>query len=393
MLRHLIPGDILIETDDETAVVASEKIHIAALLASARHSMIYYEDEQVGKIIHCFIGKSVIGVGQQNFQRRLKSMVGTIDDVINNIVVLRLKNATQAAHLATVASRWNPNLSRSQTKTRPYHPYIFNNLQGLAVLPIPYASPEDRQKQQALHFERNELYRAFRANARNHNPYYVDPYNQVRLFAEPLSKHKGIGCSNFLAYCCKVAYMRTHIPPEILSEIELQVELIERLKRLLVSDFKLQTRGLIVFDHVHEFLQTKNELTNAEKAIQKDLQLFFNFADYIKKQLTEISPANSAAHYNYLTRPIKGVAIDETHFINLEELQYVGHPCLFDDDAAERLTSHYAVKILSHTQLHALSIQQNLGENQHALIVSASELRQSSEVKINNEKIRPANSN
>ena len=273
MIRRLQSGDILLQmTEAVTPAVTAENLQ-PFCATNASHTMIYDSNgNNEGTVIHSARGRYQSGV-----RSHALSLLQPIYAPIGWCLVLPLNEDELSEKLVTAARRWDIKLSAKEMKDelikKSYS--IFTDSENMTHLQTKFTAAEERKADQGSPEQINhyELYRAFRAYLRNHA-------KPVR----PLSKNKGVSCSNFVSYALKVAAIETIFPHGLTTEIKDKLNEIEAKKT-----------GKI------------KKLSQLQANFPED---FAAFEEIVSKHLKKLAKADNINYLELLYHPVKAHDID-----------------------------------------------------------------------------------
>jgi hypothetical protein len=181
-------------------------------------------------------------------------------------MVLKCKDSAIRKNLADVVQRWDLRWDDQTLKGKKIEAH------GAPVqLPTPFVFFSERKGDSAELGGKLELFRAFRSSRRNYDP------NDEKFHTKPLSKKRGVSCSNFLFYAMKAAVVKTLFPDGLPKEILDKMNEIENLKGISKSDSgevtKVSKLKQIDFSHFEEFEKLVYEHTKNNKDISEEMKL------------------------------------------------------------------------------------------------------------------------
>lgn len=310
-MQRLQSGDVLIQLDEMTGKQFTSSLHDKdlklkkKLVGLAMHGLIYNEkmgsdNNLLGKAVHSASGKTQLGVTQQRLEKALPEMV------LGEVLVLRPKQKDIQKNLGAVAERWAPVLSRDDTAKRK------KNSDGKSLLPTPLGYRTEEVTEDESQNVGHTVYRALRAYQRNHSKYTEtttgsDGMSEQHTFdATPLSKNKGVSCSDFVSYSYKVALLESIFPkgiPEKVQEIMMEIEAAKK----------------------------DQHVSKLESLAEQEL--FTRLDAELKKHLTD-------DQYEVILTPVKGMGIrffTAVAFEREDKWEVAGYLCYLEKDNKERV--------------------------------------------------------
>lgn len=295
------------------------------------HGMIYYEEVKEstqGRIIHSQSGGRQEGVRSHLIEKA----ISPAEHFLGDIYVLSPKQKEFHAGFAKVASRWDPNLTWEQAKKRPTE-------LGSVLLPTRYNKRNSEVESNNYHVT-HTLYRAFRAYLRNHTP-YKESNTKLKLKAQPLSKKKGISCSDFVSYSYKVTLLESIFPKKLPKKIQQKMEKIAAYKKK---------------NHISKLEQIPNTL-------------FQKFANKVEKYIPK-----EDKNYQKLCVPAKGMGIEfftSNAFEREEDWEFSGYLCYVKRDGVKETYESY---VIDHDTYKKLCANKNPENKLHSIMVSQEEI-------------------
>ncbi|QDP73254.1 hypothetical protein FOG18_12125 [Legionella israelensis] len=227
----------------------------------ADHGMVYNDGPKGPSVYHSFFGSKTQGVG-----RHPLSLFGKVE--LGTHCILRFKDEKIASVIGAAVDSFNRELSREQLNQRP------KNEDGVIQLTTPFANFHERQQDDPERVALHELFRAFRAHMRSTD-------------GQPLSKNKGVSCSNLVSYAVKIAIIERLFPQEVPLSLQLFYTIEYPLKQV---------------------------DSNIKKLSEIELSFFEAFDAKFREELKdckEISDIEKEELYKFLCLPVKGHSIGE----------------------------------------------------------------------------------
>lgn len=340
MLKKLEKGVVLIEVDSLDDIRGFREMRsgpelIGELQESAYHGMVYAEEQMkdgrlVRKIIHSQLGRYQEGVRS----KYLEKYFSPLERKLGEVYVLRPKVSAQ---LNEVAKRWDPDLMMDQVEAKSRDQSSNSKSKRL---PTPYGL-RSFEVINDMYSPIITLFRAFRAYERNHES-TVEEISQLTLKAKPLSKNKGVSCSEFVGYSHKVALIESSFPNGLPKDI------------------------VKTMNAIHSYMKDKK----IKKLSQVPDELFLEFNKNVEAALTPDI-------YDQLCYPLKGMGISffaENVLSREEQWEFEGYLCYMSvasDDGHQ-----YEPHVLDHNTFRLLSTNENSEKGLHSMIVTEDELKQ-----------------
>lgn len=302
MDTRLRDGDILIEMEDDTSikVIGKKKADIlrhAVETNSSSHAATHYQ----GSEFHSVVGQEYSGVMKQHILKNIPINQPKAQYKMEGRIVVRCKDQELGRLFGETASRWAVRLTEEEMGGRPKR---LNTTQ----LFVPYSDWDLRVEDSKDRSQLHELYRAFRAYMRNHTIPVV-----------PLSKKKGVSCSQFIGYSLKAAIIERIFPKEQIDLLIQQVKKIESLK------------------YIGEKKEGKEVTARVSKLAQIDKKHFEAFKELFETCQKSVDIENREKYFAFLTTPVKYNNVDKLVAkidSNPEIFEFAGYFCVIKGDKA-----------------------------------------------------------
>lgn len=195
MVSKLKNGDIIITQDSPVPSKMSPDEALKHLNQFADHGMVYNDGSKEPSVYHSFFGHKTQGVG-----RHPLSLFGKVE--LGTHCIVRFKDEKTAVVIGAAVESFNRELSREELEQRP------KDERGIIQLTTPFANFHERKEDTPERVALHELFRAFRAHMRSTD-------------GLPLSKKKGVSCSNFVSYAVKIAIIERLFPQGVPPSLQL----------------------------------------------------------------------------------------------------------------------------------------------------------------------------
>ena len=303
MDTQLRDGDILIEMEDDSSIKVIDKKKEEILghtieTHSSSHGSIYYKDKEY----HSAEGAKYSGVMKQDILKPFPLQQPKAKYKMEGRIVLRCKDQELGRLVGETAARWAVTLSQDELKARPQR-------HNTTQLFVPLSPWDERVQDTVDRAELHELYRAFRAYMRNHATPVI-----------PLSKNKGVSCSQYISYSLKSAIIERIFSKEQIEKLIQRVKEIESLKyHCGVKDGKGETK----------------QIERISKLSQIDKKHFEDFNQLFLACQKSVDIGNREKYFAYLATPVKYKSIDNLVARiedNPEIFQFAGYFCVIKAD-------------------------------------------------------------